>query len=71
MFDSTHKENNKKTRESITPTVDTTKLCVSKYSIEKSQGQDRGKSGLTNSKNLVELLYHRVVKGNKNLQNAS
>ena len=29
----------KKTSETITPIVDTVKLCTSKYSIERSQGQ--------------------------------
>ena len=38
MFDSTHKENFNKTRETITPILDTRKLCVWKYSIKKSQG---------------------------------
>ena len=40
-FDLTHKENIKKTREAITPNVDTVKLCVSKYSIERSQVQKK------------------------------
>ena len=45
-----------------TPTVNTKKLCVSKYFIERSQGQHKkssrrvGKSSLTNSGNLLELL---------------
>ena len=34
-----HKENIKKIRETITPIVDTKKLCVSKSSIERTQGQ--------------------------------
>ena len=41
VFDLTHKENIKKTRETISPTIDAVKLCVSKYSIERSQGQCR------------------------------
>ena len=74
VFDSTHKENIKKTRETITPIADTKKLCVSKYSIERSQRHHKKssrsrKSGLTNSGNLVELLQHRVEGGTKNLKN--
>ena len=58
LFGSTHKEKINKT---ITPIANTTKLCVSKYSIERSQGQPKKpsrsrKSGLTNLENLVELL---------------
>ena len=61
LFGSTHKEKINKTRETITPIANTTKLCVSKYSIERSQGQPKKpsrsrKSGLTNLENLVELL---------------
>ena len=41
MFDSTHKENFNKTREAITPIVDTRKLCLWKCSIKKSQGISR------------------------------
>ena len=41
MSDSTHKENIKKTREIITPIVDTRKLNVSKNSIERSQRQHK------------------------------
>ena len=41
MFDSTHKENIKKTREIITPIVDTKKLNVSKNFIERSQRQHK------------------------------
>ena len=37
VIDSTHKENIKKTREAITPIADAKKLCVSKYSIERSK----------------------------------
>ena len=33
MFDLTHKEIVEKTREAITPIIDTVKLCPSKYSI--------------------------------------
>ena len=32
----THKENIKKTREAVTPSVNTVKLCASKYYIERS-----------------------------------
>ena len=58
--DSTH-ENIKKGRETITPIVDTKKLCMSKNSTEKSQRQHKKlsrsrKNGLTNSGNLVEIL---------------
>ena len=61
VFDSTHKENITKTRETITPTVDIKKLRVSIYSIKKSQKQHKNssrsrKSGLTNSGSLVDLL---------------
>ena len=47
---------------------------MSKYSIERSKGQciksfRSRKSGLTNSRNLVELLQHRVKGGDKNLEN--
>ena len=60
MFASARKENINKNRETITPIVDIKKLCVSKYSIERLQGQHKKssrsrKSGLTNSGNLVEL----------------
>ena len=41
MFDSTHDESFNKTRETITPIVDIKKLCVSKFSIRKSQGISR------------------------------
>ena len=37
VFDPTHKENIKKNRQTITPIVDTKKLCLSKNSIERSQ----------------------------------
>ena len=46
MFDSTHKENIKKTREIITPIVDTKKLCLSKYYTERSQGQNKKSSSI-------------------------
>ena len=39
VFDLTHYENIRKTKETITPVVDTVKLCTLKYSIERSQGQ--------------------------------
>ena len=60
VFDSTHKLNIKKTMETNTPIADTKKLCVSKYSIERSKGQLKKssksrKSGLTNSGSLVKL----------------
>ena len=58
--DSTH-ENIKKARETITPIVDTKKLCMSKNPTERSQRQHKKlsrsrKSGITNSRNLVEIL---------------
>ena len=61
VFYLTHKKNIKKTREVITLILDTVKLCVSKYSTNRSQGQwkndpELGKSDLTNSGNPVELL---------------
>ena len=61
IFCLTHKQNIKKTREEITLILDTAKLRVSKYSIDRSQGQwknnsELGKSDLTNSGNPVELL---------------
>ena len=49
MFDSIHKENIKKARESINPIVDTKKLCVPKYSTEELQGQH--KESFKNRKN--------------------
>ena len=63
----------KKTRETITPIVDTKKFCVSKFSIEMSQRQHKKssrsrKSGFTNSGNLIEMLKHRVEGGDKNLE---
>ena len=73
MFDLIHKENIKKTRETITPIVDTKKVCVSKHSIEISQRQHKKSSrsrkrGLTNSGNLVEIIKRRVEGGDKNLE---
>ena len=70
MFDSTHEENIKKTRETITPIVDTKTLCVSNC----SQGQHRKsttsrKSILTDSGNLLELRQHRVEGGDRNIEN--
>ena len=61
MFDSAHKDNIGKTRKFITSIADTVKLCESKYSIESLRGQQKshskkGKSGPTNTGNLVELL---------------
>ena len=61
VLDLPHKENTKETREAITPIVDTVKLRVSKYPIDRSQGSakndpEMGKSDLTNSENPVELL---------------
>ena len=35
VFDLAHYENIRKTRETITPVVDTVKLCMLKYSIER------------------------------------
>ena len=54
-----------KTREAVTLSLDTVKLCASKYYIERSQGQWKkgftvGKNDLNNCGNLVELLWHRV-----------
>ena len=73
MFDLTRKQNIKKTRENITPIVDTKKLYLSKYSIERSQRQNKKlcrsrNSGLINSGNLVEILQHKVKGGDKNLE---
>ena len=73
MFDLTHRQNIKKTRENATPIVDTKKLYVSKYYIERSQRQNKKlcrsrNYGLTNSGNLVETLQHKVKGGNKNLE---
>ena len=71
VFDSTNRENIENTR--ITPIVDTKKLYVSKYFIERSQRQHKKssrsrKSDLTNSGNLIELLQHRVEGGTKTLK---
>ena len=52
--DSIRKENLKKTREFITPTIDTVKLCASKCSIERSQGQ-RSNHAEVEKSDLVEL----------------
>ena len=41
MSDPTHNENIKKTRETVTPILDTKKLCVSKCSIETSLEQHK------------------------------
>ena len=41
VFDSTCKENIKKTMETMTPIVGTKKLCVSKCFIERSQRQQK------------------------------
>ena len=75
------KEILKKNRKTVTPIVDTEKLCVfdtkklcvSKYSIERSQRQHKKsprskKKGLTNSGIFVEILQNRVKEGDKNLQ---
>ena len=63
VFDSTYKENNKKTRKTISAFVGTKNLCVcmSKYSIERSKGQHKKssisrKNSLTSPGNPVELL---------------
>ena len=71
VFDSTNRENIENTR--ITSIVDTKKLYVSKYFIERSQRQHKKssrsrKSDLTNSGNLIELLQHRVEGGTKTLK---
>ena len=62
MFDLTHKESIKKACKAITPVVDIMKLWGCQYFPLRGQ-RDRpkchpevGKSGLTNSGNLVELL---------------
>lgn len=57
VFDSTYKWNIQKINESL---ADTVNLCMSRYSIERSQGQhkhhpDVVKIGLANSENLVKL----------------
>ena len=62
----THKENIKKTKKTITAITNVKKLSTSKYSIERIQKDsiknhpEVGKSGQTNSGNLVELLWHKV-----------
>ena len=38
-FDLTNKENIKKTKEVVTPSLDNVKLCLSKYYIDRSQGR--------------------------------
>ena len=75
MLDSTQKENIKKTRKTFTLIVDTKKLCVcqniplrGKRDSTKNHPEVR-KSGLTNSGNVVELLWHEVKRGDKNLEN--
>ena len=75
VFDSTHKENIKKAREAITPILDTLKLC-GRHNIPLRGHKDStknypefGKSGLTNSRNFVELLMYRVRGGDKTLKN--
>ena len=45
--------------------VDSVKICASKNPNERSQGSTKnhpefGKSDFNNSKNLIELLWHRV-----------
>ena len=83
MFKSTHKESIKKTREAVDTLVDTIvdtivdtlKLCG--YQNIPLRGHrdstkiqpEVGKSGLTNLKNFVELLMHRVRGGDKTLEN--
>ena len=74
VFHLTHKQNIKKTREAITPIADTAELCASKYSIESSYEQRKKwsrnwKSDLTNLGSLVELLYLRVERENRNVEN--
>ena len=39
IFHLTHKESIKKTKEAMTPSLDTVKLCASKYYIERSRRQ--------------------------------
>ena len=61
MFDSINKKNVMKTRETIIQIVDTKKLWMPKYTIDKIQGKHKKsswskRSGLINSANLVELL---------------
>ena len=58
MFDSAHKENIKKTRETINPIVDTKRLCVSKYYIERSQRQQQKKHPEVE---LVVLLIQEIL----------
>ena len=65
MFHLIHKENIKKTREAVASSLDTVKLCASKYYIERFRDSGKnysqlGKSDLNNFGNLVELLWHRV-----------
>ena len=74
IFDSTHKENIRKAREAITPIVDTLKLCgrqnipLRGHKDSTKNHPEVGKSGLTNSRNFVELLMHRVRRGDKTLK---
>ena len=61
-FDSTHKESIKINRETITPIVDTRRLFVCQNTSLIGQkdctkiNQEVGKSGLSNSADLVEML---------------
>ena len=69
MFDTTNLENIKKAKEAITPILDTLKLCGSQniplivHKNSMKNYPENGKSGLTNSGNLVELLRYRVRGG--------
>ena len=74
VFNLTHKENIKETREAITPIADTVKLVSQNISLRNHQEKanndpEEGKSDLTNSGNLVKLLQHRVKVVGSNLKN--
>ena len=68
VFDSTHKENIKKTREFITAIVDTKKLRVCE-NIPLRGNRDNTKNHPEVLIILVELLQHRVDGVDKNLEN--
>ena len=74
VFDLTHNENIKETREAITPIANTVKLVSQNISLRSHQEKasndsEEGKSDLTNSGNLVKLLQDRIRVVDSNLKN--